>query len=80
MLCRIVIGLMLLTSTMVGQSGSASTSIYATLFTNRTSTGVSSNVTNIGQVGHQVFVYFSDATGHTCTGTNVSPLVIHLLR
>ncbi len=72
MLCRIVIGLMLVASTMMGQSGSASTSIYTVLFTNRASTGVSSNVTNIGQVGHQVFVYFSDAPGHTCTGTNVA--------
>ena len=72
MVSRIVVILGLLAGSCFGQSGSASTSIYVTLFTNQATSAASGTVPNIGQIGHQVVVNYSNAPAHTCPVTNIS--------
>lgn len=67
MVSRIVVILGLLAGSCFGQSGSASTSIYQTIYTNATVAIASGTVPNIGQVGHQVFLVFTNAPAQTCT-------------
>ncbi len=72
-LISLVVVLAVFTMGCWGQSGSATTSIYMTLGTNVSTTPtITSNVTNVGQVGHQVIVQLSNASAHTCTFANVT--------
>lgn len=46
-----------------------SDTIYQQLVSNGSVTGVTANVNNIGQTGHQAFVLFSNASGQTCSNS-----------
>lgn len=70
MVYRLVLGLLIA----VGSFGQITAfaqqqqnSVYKTLFTNVVAATTSSNVLNIGQVGHQVLVIYTEVSSGTCT-------------
>src|ERR1700690_476185 len=69
---RWIIGLVVGCGLLMGQSGSGSTSIYYTIYSNSNTAAPSTTVPNIGQVGHQVFLVFTNAPTKTCTAAGNS--------
>ncbi len=66
MVGKLGIGLLSIVA-LYGQSGSGTTSIYYTIYANASAGAASATVPNIGQIGHQVFLKFSNAPAKTCT-------------
>lgn len=62
MVYRLVLGLLIA----VGGFAQQQNSVYKTLFTNVTAATTSSNVLNIGQVGHQVLIIYTEVSTGTC--------------
>ena len=49
--------------------------VYENLFTNSTTIAPSANVTNIGQIGHQIVITYSNAPGHTCVAPQITTTI-----